>query len=139
MKQNRPVDNNRRPVTPKVVTFKLGWPVAKQNSSTEINEVVMEELLTISYRSFARLREPVGQINSILLESRYRNQQLGITGLLLFDGTYFMQTIEGPPRETRTVFVQIASDKRHAEVVPFGIATNLKARLSWLANEVDRP
>lgn len=83
----------------------------------------MEELLTISYRSFARLRDPVDQISSILAESQDRNQQLGLTGLLLFDGTYFMQTIEGPPNETGTVFVQIVSDRRHADVVPFGIAT----------------
>ncbi|GHF73138.1 BLUF domain-containing protein [Seohaeicola zhoushanensis] len=82
----------------------------------------MSDLLTISYRSLARLREPTSQLQAILKESRRRNAELGITGILLFDGTYFMQTIEGPLDNSATLFARIVEDGRHDEVVPFGVA-----------------
>lgn len=82
----------------------------------------MENLLTISYRSRVRLADPVGDISSILLVSHAKNQRLGITGILLFDGTHFLQTIEGPKAETSSVFVEILEDCRHFDVVPFGIS-----------------
>lgn len=82
----------------------------------------MSELLTISYRSLARLREPTSQLQAILKESRRRNAELGITGILLFDGTYFMQTIEGPLDNAASLFARIVDDGRHDEVVPFGVA-----------------
>lgn len=82
----------------------------------------MSDLLTISYRSLARLREPTNQLQAILKESRRRNVELGITGILLFDGTYFMQTIEGPLDNSATLFARIVEDGRHDEVVPFGVA-----------------
>ena len=58
----------------------------------------MEDLFTLSYRSIAKLRDPVQDVADILQESQHRNAQLGITGLLLFGGQYFMQTLEGRPR-----------------------------------------
>ncbi|GHF71353.1 BLUF domain-containing protein [Seohaeicola zhoushanensis] len=82
----------------------------------------MSELMTISYRSLARLREPSSQLQAILEESRQRNDELGVTGILLFDGTYFMQTIEGPVEATASVFARIVEDGRHDDVVPFGVA-----------------
>lgn len=81
----------------------------------------MQELFTISYRSVARVKGSSSDIGAILGESRTRNRRLGITGLLLYDGIYFMQTIEGPREETTDVFVKIAGDNRHTDVVPFGI------------------
>ncbi|WP_127904257.1 BLUF domain-containing protein [Solirhodobacter olei] len=83
----------------------------------------MKDLLTISYRSVSRLNDPVNDVLAILSESQARNRRLGVTGLLLYDGTYFMQTIEGPPDETGEVFVKIIEDKRHHDVVPFGISS----------------
>lgn len=82
----------------------------------------MTELLTISYRSSARLRDQQTALQEILGESRDRNARLGITGILLFDGTYFMQTIEGPTDDTSLLFTRIVNDGRHHDVVPFGIS-----------------
>lgn len=82
----------------------------------------MEDLLTISYRSRVRLTDPVGDMASILSISLAKNQRLGITGLLLFDGTHFLHTIEGPKAETSSIFVAILEDSRHVDVVPFGIS-----------------
>ena len=82
----------------------------------------MTELLTVSYRSVARLSEPDTALQAILAESRNNNARFGITGILLFDGTYFMQTIEGPLDETSTLFTRIVNDRRHDDVVPFGVS-----------------
>lgn len=81
----------------------------------------MNELLTISYRSVAWLHDPVADVRSILSESHARNARHDVTGLLLFDGTYFLQTIEGPTDDTSSIFLKIVSDKRHVDVVPFGV------------------
>ena len=81
----------------------------------------MNELLTISYRSVAWLHDPVADVRSILGESHARNARHDVTGLLLFDGTYFLQTIEGPTDNTSSIFLKIVSDKRHVDVVPFGV------------------
>lgn len=88
----------------------------------------MEDLLTISYRSRARLTDPVGDIDSILSMSHARNRSFQITGLLLFDGTHFLQTIEGPKDGTSSIFVKILEDCRHFDVVPFGIS-EIKERM----------
>lgn len=82
----------------------------------------MTDLLTISYRSYARLRDPTNQLVAILEVSRRRNAELGITGILLFDGIYFMQTIEGPVESTGNLFTRIVTDGRHDDVVPFGVS-----------------
>ena len=81
----------------------------------------MTDLLTISYRSKALLSDPVDDLLSIVEESKLKNAAYDITGVLLFDGTFFMQTIEGPPVKTKEVYTRIADDHRHKKVKPFGI------------------
>jgi hypothetical protein len=60
-------------------------------------------------------------VDDIVAESHSRNEARGITGILLFDGEFFMQTIEGPAASTRALFVSIIEDDRHENVVPFFI------------------
>lgn len=81
----------------------------------------MSELLTVSYRSVARLSDPLDDIASILQESLARNAYLGVTGILLADGHHFMQTLEGPPEAIGSLLLSIVEDRRHHDVVPFGI------------------
>lgn len=80
----------------------------------------MTDFLTISYRSKGVLTDPVNEVASIVAQSQPRNAALGITGILLFDGRYFMQTIEGPPATTTDLFQSIANDDRHEDIRPFG-------------------
>lgn len=82
----------------------------------------MTGLFTISYRSIAKLRAPERELEAILAESRDRNARCGLTGLLMYDGVYFMQTIEGPFEDVGAVFLKILGDPRHMDVVPFGIS-----------------
>ena len=81
----------------------------------------MSELITISYRSKAVLSDPTRDLEDIVAEGHRRNEARGITGILLFDGEFFMQTIEGPAAAIRTLFSKIAADDRHEDVVPFFI------------------
>jgi hypothetical protein len=67
------------------------------------------------------LSDPLNELFSIVSESKTSNQTCGITGLLLFDDTFFMQTIEGPATPTMYVFSRIVRDRRHRNVTPFGL------------------
>jgi len=81
----------------------------------------MSDLITISYRSKAVLSDPIRDVEDIVADSHRRNEAEGITGILLFDGEFFMQTIEGPAAATRALFISIIEDDRHENVVPFCI------------------
>ena len=77
--------------------------------------------ITISYRSEAQLLDKLHDLVSIVEESRLRNAACGITGVLLFDGTFFLQTLEGPPEKTKGVYAKILQDRRHRNVKSFPI------------------
>lgn len=46
-----------------------------------------------------------------------RNRERNITGMLVFDGEYFMQVLEGPRQKISALYELIQSDPRHEEVV----------------------
>lgn len=71
------------------------------------------ELLQLVYMSRARGRWDEAQIASVQAISQERNEGCGITGLLLFDGTRFIQALEGPNSSVRATMARIASDPRH--------------------------
>lgn len=52
-------------------------------------------------------------LTELLRGSRQRNQQRGITGLLLYQQLRFLQVLEGPEAAVRAVFRRIACDQRH--------------------------
>lgn len=62
----------------------------------------------------ARLGRP--DLDTLLEQSRERNQQLGITGLLLYHHGNFMQILEGEETDIRQVFESIRRDPRHYRV-----------------------
>ena len=63
----------------------------------------------------ARLGRP--DLEALLTESRGRNEQLGITGLLLYHHGNFMQILEGEEADIRGVFESIRRDPRHYRVI----------------------
>lgn len=92
----------------------------------------MPRLFTISYRSTSRMRDPQLNLLPLVSRSRRNNRACGITGLLMFDGTHFMQTIEGPEAATADLFLQILEDPRHHDIVPFGIeAIEMRRFPTW--------
>ena len=73
-------------------------------------------LVRLLYAS--RSSEPLTQevIEAILVQSRRANPGLGVTGLLCHSGETFMQALEGGREVVNSLYLRIASDKRHREV-----------------------
>lgn len=58
--------------------------------------------------------EPSEQrVDDILVTARRKNAEVGITGLLLFNGRNFMQLIEGETDRLRDLLGSLAVDPRH--------------------------
>lgn len=77
--------------------------------------------MTISYRSIAMPLISMRDVDTIVADSKFNNMACGITGILLFDGEFFMQTIEGPITDCLDLFAEISKDSRHDNIIPFGI------------------
>jgi hypothetical protein len=56
-------------------------------------------------------------INDILEVSRRYNAEQGISGLLLFNGTYFLQCLEGGRSAVNETYQRIMRDRRHRRPV----------------------
>ena len=52
----------------------------------------------------------------LLEKSRDLNTSKGLTGLLLYKSSVFLQYIEGPEKEVLELFKKIQSDPRHTDV-----------------------
>jgi hypothetical protein len=55
-------------------------------------------------------------VNDILQISRKNNEANGITGILCYDGTHFVQWIEGARDKINALYGSILKDKRHGNV-----------------------
>lgn len=54
-----------------------------------------------------------GDVESILESARNNNKALGITGMLCFNSTYFLQCLEGSRAAVNKIFNTISADSRH--------------------------
>ena len=54
-----------------------------------------------------------GGIFTLQDEARASNEKAGITGVLLFNRSYFLQVLEGGREQTTRAFTRIAADPRH--------------------------
>ncbi|WP_321322891.1 BLUF domain-containing protein [uncultured Parasphingorhabdus sp.] len=76
------------------------------------------ELMTsLSYISTARAGLTEVDFRDILSEANDRNDRLGLTGLLAFNGLNFMQVLEGPRRNVHQCIGTIEADRRHDGMV----------------------
>ena len=74
-------------------------------------------LVHLGYASVAIPGFSREQIIAMLRRARLKNETLGITGMLLFSDTSFLQVIEGPRTAVETLFTTIREDSRHRQVV----------------------
>ena len=65
---------------------------------------------------------------TIARQARRNNARTGITGLLVFDGEYFAQLMEGPAGAVITVVDRMASDPRHVQMEVLHSAATTKPR-----------
>ena len=70
-------------------------------------------MLRILYFSQAKGVISDDQIRDILKASRRKNPLLGISGVLIHGGGYFMQVLEGPEQSVLRLYVKILDDQRH--------------------------
>ena len=74
-------------------------------------------MLQLVYISSARGHVTAAELQRILQVSRRNNARDAITGLLFFDGTRFLQALEGDPDRVVAAFERIKADPRHLGVV----------------------
>ncbi len=78
------------------------------------------ELVTsLSYVSTARPDLAESDFRNILNEANQRNEELGLTGLLAFNGLNFMQILEGSRDSVNCCIRLIDTDPRHDGMVIF--------------------
>lgn len=71
-------------------------------------------LKSLTYTSLARLDLDASDLESIHRAARELNALDGITGLLIFNGTHFLQIIEGSPRAIDDLVERLRRDPRHS-------------------------
>lgn len=67
------------------------------------------------YTSKSNLKD-YKEIDNIILQADKYNNEHNITGILLFDDTYFLQILEGEHDEILNLYEQIKQDERHYEI-----------------------
>ena len=73
-------------------------------------------LRAVTYSSFASPGLQPIEFEQILAVSRANNARDAVTGLLMFNGAAFVQTIEGPKAAIDRSVMRIASDVRHCQM-----------------------
>lgn len=70
-------------------------------------------LKSLTYTSLARLDLQASDLEAIHRTAREVNALEGITGLLIFNGTHFLQIIEGAPNAIDDLIERLRRDPRH--------------------------
>lgn len=89
----------------------------------------------------SRSGRPFADADLDALEShaRRRNAAAGVTGLLLFDGTGFVQALEGGEAAVRGTLARIEADPRHQELMVVADEPTLARQFGGWAMKVHRP
>lgn len=74
------------------------------------------ELLSLTYISQASTTLDDGDVERILYAAQVNNGLDGITGFLMFNGTSFLQVLEGSQQAVEDVMTRITADPRHRDV-----------------------
>jgi Sensors of blue-light using FAD len=74
-------------------------------------------LLSLTYVSSTKELLAVPQLVDMLESIRPKNDERGLTGMLLYSGGNVIQTLEGPEESVDEVFAAIETDPRHTGVL----------------------
>lgn len=85
-------------------------------TSVETGAVEDAGFRRVVYTSTATRPVTTDFLIGILAQSRPANGIDGISGILLSDGTGFLQVLEGPPAAVEETFRRIVADPRHEDV-----------------------
>lgn len=73
-------------------------------------------LKSLTYTSLARLDLQADDLEAIHRTARQVNALEGITGLLIFNGTHFLQIVEGAPDAIDHLVERLRRDRRHSSL-----------------------
>jgi hypothetical protein len=91
-----------------------------------------------TYRS-GRIDNTLQALRDIVKSSRRNNANLFITGYLIFDGSTFLQILEGPRADVMTTFAKIETDPRHRDaVIMQSVVVEKRAFSEWAMGGVLR-
>jgi hypothetical protein len=74
------------------------------------------ELKSLTYTSLAELDLGAEDLHAIHRTARELNALDGITGLLVFNGTHFLQIVEGPAEAIDDLVARLKRDPRHSSL-----------------------
>ena len=74
------------------------------------------DLKILTYTSWARAGIGPEEVDAIVSSARINNPLDGITGVLIFNGTAFMQILEGSEAAIEGLSSRLASDPRHSNM-----------------------
>lgn len=74
-------------------------------------------LVRLMYASRATETVRPEVLNAILRKSTQNNPAVGVTGVLCFSGSIFLQVLEGGRTQVSKLYNRIAQDPRHTDVV----------------------
>ena len=99
---------------------------------------MLVRLLYASRLDVSKDGEAAQIIESILAQSRRKNPELGLTGVLCHGGGVFMQVLEGGRVPVNALYNRIAQDKRHRDVTLLHYAEISERRFgSWTMGQVN--
>ncbi|WP_201586916.1 BLUF domain-containing protein [Psychrobacter jeotgali] len=92
-------------------------------------------LVSMTYASRANPDVSAKDFNEILKQAQTNNAANGITGMLIFNRNYFLQTIEGPRAKINRLLYSLIADQRHHDLQLLG-SRELKHRewAKWSMN-----
>ena len=90
-------------------------PCVRRENCSESWE--MKSLYSVVYVSTASRPFSTADLKTLLARSRERNQQAGITGMLLYKSGCFLQAFEGGEQPVRVLHERISADPRHRNIV----------------------
>lgn len=73
-------------------------------------------LISMTYASRANPDVSANDFNEILQQANENNAANGITGMLVFNKDYFLQTIEGPRAQINRLLYSLIADTRHHDL-----------------------
>jgi hypothetical protein len=79
-------------------------------------EVTEENLVHFIYASAATAEFTPAELAELLSVARKNNEELGVTGMLLYEKGSFFQILEGTPESVEPLYEKIGADKRHSKI-----------------------
>jgi len=74
-------------------------------------------MLSLTYLSSATEPFSREQLEELLSQARPKNERLGVTGMMLYAGGNFIQTLEGEEDAVTSLYTTIEKDPRHREIM----------------------